>query len=55
VSRAQSELAKANIRRVHALMLSGNRGAMQFWTAGGRRLREDVSLVSCELGATTLN
>lgn len=55
VSRAQSELAKANIRRVHALMLSGNREAMQFWTAGGWRLREDVSLVSFDLEAATLN
>lgn len=58
VSRAQTELAKAGIRRVHALMLSGNRDAMQFWSTAGWRQREDlslVSLVSMELGAATLN
>jgi ribosomal protein S18 acetylase RimI-like enzyme len=55
VSRAQAELAKANVRRVHALMLSGKRDAMQFWAAAGWRLREDLSLVSFDLGATTLN
>jgi hypothetical protein len=36
-------------------MLSGNRDVMQVWTAGGWRLREDLSLVSCDLGAATLN
>ena len=55
VSRAQVELAKANVRRVDALMPSGNRDAMQFWTAGGWCLREDLSVMSCDLGVTTLN
>jgi GNAT superfamily N-acetyltransferase len=55
VSRAQAELAKAGICRVHALMLCGNRDAMQFWSAAGWRQREDLSLVSFELGAATLN
>lgn len=55
VSRAQAELAKAGVRRVHAVLLSGNRDAMQFWSAIGWRQREDLSLVSFELGAATLN
>jgi GNAT superfamily N-acetyltransferase len=55
VSRAQAELAKAGIRRVHALMLSGNRDAMQLWSTTGWRQSEDLSLVSIELGAATLN
>lgn len=55
VSRAQAELAKAGVHRVHALMLSGNRDAMQFWSAAGWRQREDLSLVSIQLGAATLN
>lgn len=55
VSRAQAELTKAGIRRVNALMLSGNRDAMQFWLAAGWRQREDLSLVSLDLSAATLN
>lgn len=55
VSRAQAELSKAGIRRVHALLLCGNRDAMQFWSAAGWRQREDLSLVSLELGEATLN
>ena len=55
VSRAQSELAKANILRVHALMLSGNREAMQFWISSCWRPREGLSLVSSDLGPATLN
>lgn len=55
VSRAQAELAKAGVRRVHALMLSGNRDAMQFWSAAGWRQREDLSLVSVELVSARLN
>jgi N-acetylglutamate synthase len=55
VSRAQVELTKAGIRRVHALLLSGNREAMQFWSSAGWRQREDLSLVSLELSAATLN
>jgi ribosomal protein S18 acetylase RimI-like enzyme len=55
VSRAQAELSKAGIRRVHALMLSGNRDAMQFWSAAGWRQREDLSVVSFEFSAATLN
>ena len=55
VRRAQAELARAGIRRVHALLLSGNRDAMQFWSAAGWRQREDLSLVSLELGVATLN
>lgn len=55
VSRAQGELAKAGIRRVHALMLSGDRDAMQFWSAAGCSQREDLSVVSFEFSAATLN
>jgi hypothetical protein len=36
-------------------MLSGNRDAMQFWSAAGWRQREDLSLVLIQLGAATLN
>jgi ribosomal protein S18 acetylase RimI-like enzyme len=55
VGRAQAELTKAGIRRAHARLLSGNRDAMQFWSAAGWRQREDLSLVSLELGVATLN
>lgn len=53
--RAQAELAKAGIHRMHALMLSENRDAMQFWPAAGRLQREDLSVVSFEFSAATLN
>jgi hypothetical protein len=36
-------------------MLSGNRNAMQFWSAAGWRQREDLSEVSFEFSAATLN
>ena len=55
VSRALAELAKVGIRRVHALVLAGNRDAVQFWSAAGWRQREDLSLVTVELGVATLN
>ena len=55
VSRAQAELAKAGIHRIHALILAGNRDAMQFWFAAGWRQREDLSVVSFEFSAATLN
>jgi len=55
VNRAMMELSKVGVRRVHTLVLSGNRDAMQFWSASGWRQREDLSMVSIEFSAATLN
>lgn len=51
VVRAQTELARAWILRVHALVLAGHRDAAQFWSAAGWRIREDLTVVSAEMEA----
>lgn len=53
--RAQTELARAGIRRVHALVLTGNRDAAQFWNAVGWRMREDLTMVSAEMEGFPVN
>lgn len=55
VVRAQTELARAGIRRVNALVLTGNRDAAQFWNAVGWRMREDLTMVSAEMEALPVN
>lgn len=55
VVRAQTYLARAGIRRVHAMVLAGNREAAQFWSAAGWRMREDLTVVSAELKAPPMN
>lgn len=55
VMRAQTELARAGIRRVHALVLAGNRDAAQFWSAAGWRMREDLMVVSAEMAVLPVN
>ena len=45
----------AGIRRVHALILAGNRDAAQFWNAVGWRMREDLTVVSAEMEALPVN
>jgi hypothetical protein len=55
VRRTQTELTRAGIRRVHALVLAGNRDAAQFWSAAGWRMREDLTVVSAEMNALFVN
>lgn len=55
VERAQIELARAGIRRVHALVLVGNRDAAQFWRAAGWQSREDLNVVSAEIEVLPMN
>lgn len=55
IVRAQTELARAGIRRVHALVLAGNRDAAHFWNAVGWRMREDLTVVSAEMEALPVN
>jgi ribosomal protein S18 acetylase RimI-like enzyme len=55
VVRAQTELARAGVPRVHALVLAGNREATQFWRAAGWKMREDLSVVGAELDAPYVN
>lgn len=55
VVRAQTELARAGIRRVHALVLPGNPEAAQFWRAAGWQMREDLPVVSADLQALSVN
>ena len=40
---------------IHALVLTGNRDAAQFWNAVGWRMRENLTMVSAEMEALPVN